>query len=162
MKLRDITTEWVRLYEYGEIAADDEQDLFLDTLKELLADSDEAIDSALSVRSMLQADVDMLDKEIKRLTAKKKAVENNIEHIEYGVKTVVELLPERKKETGLYKVGFRKNPPKVVIDDGAEIPIRFLIAQEPKIDRDGLKKAINAGEKFAGIRLESGESLSIR
>lgn len=162
MKLRDLPGEWMRLYEYAEVVADEEHDLFNDTLNELLADSDEALDNALTVRSMLLGDVDMLDREIKRLTAKKKAVEGNVSHIEYGVRAVVDLLPNRKKDTGLYKIGFRKSPPHVVIDDGADIPIKYLIAQDPKIDKEGLKAAIKAGESFEGIRLESGESLSIR
>lgn len=160
--LRELSEQFRLLYEMADIAAEGEEDIFQNTLEELAFDTSEKIDSACDVRSMLMSDSDMLDREIKRLTARKKRIDGNIKHIEYRIEEAVKLMPDRKCETSLYKVSFRKNPAKVVIDEGADIPIRFIIAQPPKTDLDGLKKAMKNGETFDGIRLENGESLSIR
>ena len=70
-----------------------------------------------------------------------------------------------KFKTALFSFGIRKNPPSVVIDEPylENIPARFLIPQDPTVDKKAMKDALKAGEDLTGLcHLEQTESLSIR
>ena len=70
-----------------------------------------------------------------------------------------------KFKTALFSFGIQKNPAAVVIDEGyiKNIPDRFLIPQDPQIDKKAIKEALKAGEDLEGIaHLEQTESLRIK
>ena len=63
--------------------------------------------------------------------------------------------------TGVGELKVKKNPPAVIIDDGAQIPAKYQrekIAIEP--DKKAIATAIKAGEEVPGAHMEQAVSLS--
>lgn len=57
----------------------------------------------------------------------------------------------------------RPTAPAVVIEDEAEIPTRFFVPADPKLDKVALKAALEAKEEIPGARLSNGGiSLTVR
>ena len=82
-----------------------------------------------------------LKEEEKRLSTKRKAMENGIERLKKLMQMAMTAAGEKKIACGTFTTSIQANPPKAVIDtDLANIPEKYLVAQEPTID----KKAILA------------------
>jgi hypothetical protein len=77
----------------------------------------------------------------------------------------MELTGKRKFKTALFSFGIQKNPASIVIDEDyiENIPPRYLIYQDPVIDRQKLKADLTAGMELDGIaHLEQTEGVRIR
>mgnify|MGYP002514674598 CR=1 FL=1 len=138
-----------------------------------LADTMEGIEGELEVKAEsyakvmknLEADVSAIKAEIDRLSERKKTIENNIKRMKAALQYAMELTGKTKFKTPLFSFGIQKNPAAVVMDEGyiENIPERFLIPQDPVIDKKAIKEALKAGEDLEGIaHLEQSESLRIR
>lgn len=138
-------------FETGEII-DSER---LDKLNMALNEKRENI--ALYIKNMI-ADSKAIDEEIKNLTARKKSINNKIDWLK---QYLANDLQGSKFETAKVVVSFRKSKA-VEINPDAEIPNEFLIQQEPKPDKAGLKKAIQAGAVITGVSIVEKSNISIK
>lgn len=138
-----------------------------------LADTMEAVEGELEVKAEnyakvirnLEADVAGIKAEIDRLSERKKTIENNIKRMKEALQFSMETTGKTKFKTELFSFGIRKNAPAVVIDadELVKVPLKYLVAQEPKIDKVKIKEDLKAGVNLDGVaHLESGSSLSIR
>lgn len=161
--LRELSSELQELYNMASELPTEEQDVFKDTLEAVCGELGCKLDGYMSVIASLQSDCEMLKKEEKRLADKRTVIENNIERMKERIKFFVANQPERKFDTDFYKFSIRKNAPALKYDEKtADIPIQFLVPQEPKFDKNAMKDAIKNGETFEGFTLESSESLIIK
>lgn len=145
-----------------------------DTDPQIIEDSLEAVsgeievkaDGYARVRAELMFTSAALKAEIDRLTARKRAIDNNIDRMMESLKNGLIAAGKPKFKTDLFSFSVQKNPPRVVIDDPSRIPEGFLIPQEPKVDTASIKeslKSVDAAASWEGIcHLEQGESLRIR
>lgn len=145
-----------------------------DTDPQIIEDSLEAVsgeievkaDGYARVRAELMFTSAALKAEIDRLTARKRAIDNNIDRMMESLKNGLIAAGKPKFKTDLFSFSVQKNPPKVVIDDPSRIPKAYLIPQDPKIDTAAIKNALKDADEaplWEGIaRLEQGESLRIR
>lgn len=111
----------------------------------------------------LELDAEALDSEIKRLSAMKQALnrkkEGIIKLIEYGMDKLE--LNEIKFAT--IKATRKLNPPKVVIQDGVDLPEQYLRTKtiiEP--DKTALKDALQNGEVIEGVRIQQDTRIEIK
>ena len=77
----------------------------------------------------------------------------------------MEVTGEKKIKGDLFTVAIQNNPSSVVMDEQylENIPEKYLIPQEPKLDRKKIAEDIKAGEDLNGIaHLEQTESLRIK
>ena len=161
MTLYEMNTEYIELLCLSEDPEVDPQ-LIADTMEAIEGDYNEKIENYGKVIRQLEHDAAALDYEAKRLKNRKDSIEASIKRMKAAIKESMELRGESKVDTQLFKFSIRKNPASVVIDDDAVVPVEYLIPQDPKVDKTELKKALNAGKVFDGIRLEQGTSLSIK
>lgn len=145
-----------------------------DTDPQIIEDSLEAVsgeievkaDGYARVRAELMFTSAALKAEIDRLTARKRAIDNNIDRMMESLKNGLIAAGKPKFKTDLFSFSVQKNPPRVVIDDPDRIPKGFLIPQPPKVDTASIKeslKSVDAAEMWEGVaHLEQGESLRIR
>lgn len=138
-------------FETGEIL-DSER---LDRLNMALNEKRENI--ALYIKNLV-ADSKAIDEEIKNLTQRKKSINNKIDWLK---SYLADDLQGNKFETPKVVVSFRKSK-SVYIQPNANIPDEFLIMQEPKVDKTGLKKAIQSGEVIAGVSIVEKSNISIK
>ena len=150
--LYELTDDYLTLLEMAEDPDIDEQ---------ALKDTMEGIEGALEIKAegyakvirTLEGDAAACDAESKRLRNKKQAIENNIKRMKAALQYAMQATGKTKFKTALFSFGIQKNP----------IPDRFLIPQDPQIDKKAIKEALKAGEDLEGIaHLSETYSLRIR
>ena len=164
MTLYELTSDYMNLLELAEDPDIDEQ-AFMDTLEGIDGALEDKAEGYAKVIRTLEGDAAACDAESKRLRNKKQAIERNIDRMKTALQYAMETTGKTKFKTALFSFGIQKNPAAVVIDEGyiKNIPDRFLIPQDPQIDKKAIKEALKAGEDLEGIaHLEQTESLRIR
>lgn len=105
-----------------------------------------------------------LKEEEKRLSTKRKSMENGIERLKKLMQMAMTAAGEKKIACGTFTTSIQANPPKAVIDtDLSNIPEKYLVAQEPTIDKKAILADLKDGADLEGVaHIEQGESLRIR
>lgn len=160
MTLYELTGQMMELKDMMEDTTIDQQTI-KDTLEGVEMEIEEKADGYAKIMKSIEGDIDILDKEIKRLTDKKKTLKTNVESLKKNLENAMLAVDKRKFKTNLFSFGIQKNPPSVVIDDETKIPKDFLIEKEPELDRKSLKEWLKDHDvDFA--HLVQTESLRIR
>lgn len=140
---------------------------------QMLADTMEGIEGELEVKcenyamvlKNLEGDVEALDNEIRRLTSRKKTLENNIKRMKEAVRDVMIATGKTKFKTELFSFSVQNNPASVVLDteDLDTLPDEFIRIKK-EADKAAIKEALLKGdEKLSGYaHIEQGQSLRIR
>ncbi len=112
---------------------------------------------------VLQGQADTFDAEIKRLTERKRALENQEKRIKEYIKEGMTTLGESKLQAGTFSISVSPSAGSVVIDDPAKIPSKFTtIVQTVVPNKAQIKEAIKAGEVVPGCYVKEGTTLKIR
>lgn len=134
-----------------------------DALNSLAMKREDKIENCLLMMKNLKAEAEAIKAEIDSLTERKKAAEKRAEWLkEY----VANSLGGETFETARVKVSYRKSY--TLEYNGAEgkelevTPIRFLKETAPKIDKDGIKKALKAGEEIPGYYIAAKMNLQVK
>lgn len=164
MTLYDLTSEYMDLLAMLE-DPDMDEEVLADTLEAIGGELEIKADGYARVMRQMDADAKAIKAEEERLYNRRKSLENRSAWLKQRLQSVMEVTGMRKFKTELFSFGIQKNPASVVIDEQyiENIPKEYLIAQEPKIDRQKLKEDLKAGKDLEGIaHLEQTESLRIR
>lgn len=138
------------------------QDDIKDTLEGLDYELEEKADAYARVIRTLECDVDSVDAEIKRLTDKKKRIQNNIRSMKQSLESTMIELGKKKIKTPLFGFNIQKNPPSVNILDESKVPDNFRIKQPDKIDRKSIIAELKESGNTDWAELVQTESLRIR
>lgn len=130
----------------------------LDKLHELKMDFDKKVSNTACFIKNTNAEIDALDNEIKALQARKKAKKNTVDYLKGNL---AKSMDGKTYEDAKCKVSFRKSE-QIVIADNADIPAKYLIAQEPKVNKAELKKCLKQGMEFYGVSLEEHSNIQIK
>ena len=105
-------------------------------------------------------EIDLYDREIKRLTERKQALKNAQERVKNNLKRAMEEfgIVEIKGQT--LKISFRKSE-SVEIDNIDELDEAYKRVKV-EADKTAIKQAIKSGEKVKGARLVENNNLQIR
>lgn len=133
-----------------------------DTLEGLDYELEEKADAYAKVIRTLECDVDSVDAEIKRLTDKKKRIQNNISSMKQSLESTMIELGKKKIKTPLFGFNIQKNPPSVNILDESKVPDNFRIKQPDKIDRKSIIAELKESGNTDWAELVQTESLRIR
>jgi len=160
--LYELKSEWMTLLDMLEEGADPE--VIEATLEGIDAEIEIKADNYARIIRQLEADVAALKSEIERMTERKKSLENNISRLKANLQDAMIVTGKEKFKTDLFSFGIQNNPPKVVIDDYAKIPVEYLIAQEPKVDNKAIKDFLSTTDDKRSFfaHLEQGKSLRIK
>lgn len=164
MTLYELTGEYADLQEQLATAADDDQiDAILDAMGAVECDIATKAVNYAKVQRNLQCMVDGFDAEIKRLTARKKALEHAITQSKGRVFDAMKALGLTKLDAGIGRFGIQKNPPGCEILDEAKIPAQYRIPQPDKIDTRAIIAAWReTGQQTEGAKVEQKEGLRFR
>lgn len=158
--LYELTDEFRQVLEMAEDADIDPQ-VIADTLEGIEGEIEDKADGYAMVIRQLEADVLTIRMEEERLARRRRLIDANIDRMKASLQAAMKTTGKTKFKTSLFSFGIQKNPASVVIDDEAKIPLRFLIAQPPKIDKAAIKKDLT-GISRPWAHLEQTESLRIR
>jgi hypothetical protein len=108
------------------------------------------------------AEADIIDAEIDRLTTLKKQRLKAVERLENNISQAMQLYNVDKIETPILKISFRKSE-SVEINNMAQIDAKFLnekVTVTP--DKKAIKDAIKAGETVEGATLVINQNIQIK
>ena len=160
--LYELTADLLTLQEMLEENVDEQ--VLIDTLEGVQGEYELKLESYCKVIKNLEADMEALKNEAKRLTDKRKVLENNVDRLKKAMFDSMKLTGTEKVKGALFTVAIQRNGGKlpVIVDvDVAELPDECVkVVESP--DLEAISKMIDAGNcKFAHYG-ERGESLRIK
>ena len=163
MNLYELTDQYLMLMEMGEDPDVDRQ-TFLDTMESIEGDYTDKLEGYGKVIRSFSATAEALRKEAAELTAKAQRMEKRAQDMKEAVKSSMMLTGRRKVNAGIFTFSIRENAPSVVLDEPyiENIPEDYLRYKDPDVDRQKIKKAIEAGEDITWAHLERSKSLIIK
>ena len=111
-----------------------------------------------------EAEIAGFKEEEKRLKERRQAKENGVKRLKDLMYKAQKASGEKKLQCGTFTTSIQANPPSCVIDtDLSHIPEKYLIPQEPAVDKKSILADLKDGADLDGIaHIEQGESLRIR
>ena len=163
--LYELKGDYLMLLEMAE-DPDTDVEVLADTLESLDYEIEEKADAYVAVIGELNADVEKIDAEIKRLTARKKLISGNVDRIKQNLQDTMTAIGKKKIKTPLHAISVVKNGGKtpVVVDsvDIEELPEAF-VKIEKSIDKTMIREYLESGEELPYARFgEQGYHLTIR
>ena len=160
--LRELTNDMYALLEYADSTDPDDQQVFQDTLDGLIAVIEKKADSYCTVMDQIKANIAAHDLEIKRLTARKKAMENNVDRMKDALLAAMVAMDEKKLKTDLYTITRCKNGGKQPMKIDGIVPDSYQrIVYE--VDNDKIRADLEQGAELPFAHLEPrGEHIMIK
>ena len=159
--LYELTGQLLQLMEMAEDETCDPEAI-RDTMEGLEMEVEEKADGYAKIIKTLEGNAASIDTEIKRLQEKKSSLANNINRLKKNLEKTMIVTGKKKFKTLLFGFNIQKNPPSVLIEEGAEVPEKYLVPQDPKIDKKAILADLKAGSSYDKISLVQTESLRIR
>lgn len=158
--LYEINEQILRCVKDGDMVVDTETGEVIDAaaLDSLQMARDEKLTNIGKWILDLKADAKAIREREISLAERRKAKENKAEQLMDYMNMI---LAGKKFECADFKASYRKSQA-VEVTDAEKIPAPYLIIQEPKVDKAGIKKALKAGEEVPGAKLVERNNLSIR
>jgi hypothetical protein len=146
----------------GIIAANEDDDQFINDLIEGETSAHETIDRIVIKIQEDQAKVDALGNVISQFQDRKKAFMNKIEAQRATIHKILNLFELPKIETASATISIKRMPPSIVVTDAVAIPLSYW-KHEPVLDKKLIKTELLEGKKINGCELSNGgETISIR
>jgi hypothetical protein len=165
--LYELTGDYAKFAEIAQQGDldDDMQAMLDDALANLADDIEVKLENYAKVIKNFESDIEGLKKEEDRLAGKRKTLENRVKSMKTAMRDAMIATGKLKVKGDLFSFTVRNNAPSVVMDVNyiEDVPEKYLIAQEPKIDRKLLAEDIKSGADLEGIaHLESSQSILIK
>lgn len=165
--LYELTGDYAKFSELMEMEElePEMQEALEEALDNLGEDIEFKLENYAKIIRNFESDIEGLKTEEARLAAKRKAKENAIKNMKERMTLAMQQTGKLDIKTPLFSFKVQKNTPSVVLDVHSvlDVPEKYRIPQEPKIDKKLLKADIEAGEDLDGIaHIERSESLRIR
>ena len=142
----------------GELTSEMENQLVINQ-KEL---QEKAINYGFAIKS-IEADINIIDDEIKRLQSLKISRNNAIDRMKSSILEAMQIYGIEKVSSATLNLSIRNNPESVELVN--EYQIHEIYRKERvtiSIDKIAIKKAIQSGEEVPGAVLKRTESLQIK
>ena len=160
--LYEITGDLLTLQAMLEDSVEDQ--VLLDTLDAVQGEYEIKLESYCKVIKNLEADIEALKNEAKRLTDKRKLLENNIDRLKKAMFDSMKATGTTKVKSGVFTVAIQKNGGKlpVIVDvETAYLPKELVkVVESP--DLEAIAKLIDSGNTQYAHYGERGESLRIK
>ena len=165
--LYDLTGDYAKFAEYMEqVELEPEmQEALEDALNNLGEDIEIKLENYAKIIKNFESDIAGLKAEEERLAKKRKAMENSIKNMKQRMTEAMIRTGKVDIKGELFKFKVQANPPAVVMDVNyiEDVPEKYLIAQDPKIDKKKLAEDLKAGVDLDGVaHLEASASIRIR
>ena len=164
-KLYELTSDLLTLQEMLEENVDEQ--VLIDTLEGVQGEYELKLESYCKVIKNLEADIEALKNEAKRLTDKRKVLENNVDRLKKAMFDSMKLTGTEKVKGALFTVAIQRNGGKlpVIYSDNVDLsklPDELVkVVESPNLD--AIREWLESGNAVTGFTLgERGESLRIK
>lgn len=136
-----------------------------DTLESVELEIADKLEGYAMVIKNIQSDIDGLKAEEKRLSERRRSLENSVKRMKEAMSSTLELVEDDDKgkkrvKTDKFSFYFIERA-SAVVEDVNELPINF-IKTEIKADSKALTEYLKSGNEVKGATLKVNKSLSIR
>lgn len=140
---------------------DPENEIIRDTLDALRGELEVKAEGYCKIIREFEGKVSIVDAEMDRLNQKKQTYANNIRRLKDTLLNAMLDTGHTKIKGDLFSLSVRNNAPSLG-DIPDKLPEKYLIPQDPKIDKKLLLSDIKAGEEIKGVTLRRTQSLLIK
>ena len=164
MNLYEIGLNYIELNEMVELAGDENIPAAINEfLEEIDGDFDDKVVNTVYVIRNQESSINALRDEEKRLQAKRKRLEKEVEGMKSWIFENMQADGKKQVDSDLFDIKVRKNPPKALIKDESLIPSEFVKIEEvKKINKRELLTRLKEGEIIEGAELVQEERLDIK
>lgn len=160
-ELTDQYEEILNMFYDGET----DEDLIFDTLESIEDEIEDKADNYAKLIKQLNADAEMLKAEEVRLNTRRKSLENRAARLKSNLQANLEFIGKTKFKTLLFSFCVATNggkQPLTITENLGEIPGKFLIPQDPVVDKDAIRELLEEKEVDWAHLEPRGKSLRIR
>lgn len=156
MKLYELPAQIGRL---AELAEDNGQEFVADTLESLQMEFEEKARNIVALSACMDSDVEAIDAEIKRLTARKKTIQARQEWVKSYLIDNMEKSGISKISCPLFSITLRKPAKAVLIEDESLLPDDCVsVVTTIKPDKKEIAKKLKEGVDVPGAKLVDGKA----
>lgn len=145
------------------------EEAIADTLEGIEADIDTKIDNTACLIKELEAEEAAIQAEEERLSQRRKSKAAARERISNYLSDMLHEIGKTEFESPRVRIGFRKTPGKVIAEDESgfirwamENDDSFITYGKPTLNKTAIKTALAAGRVLDGVRIETGEKMTIK
>lgn len=161
-KLYEISERYLNLEALLDRSDENIKEILLEGLNEIKEEFNEKALNLVKYIKNIESDIDGFKAEEKRLADRRKTLENQKESIKEYLYIEMQKIGQKKADLGLFKLNIQSNPASVKVLDEKLIDKKYLIEQEPKIDKKAILNDLKNNLEVKGCEIHQGESLRIR
>lgn len=166
MKLYEITAQYQNIYALLQNPEFAEKEDILTALDQIEDAFENKAQQTIFMMKNIEAEIDPIDTEIKRLQAMKKARQNNIDRIKNRLRENMKAVGMSKLNCGLFSLSYRLQEANAVELDETEFLANNLdedlVTVKVTPNKTEIKRRLKNGEEIIGARLVDSEVLTIR
>ena len=166
MKLYEITAQYQNIYALLQNPEFAENEDILTALDQIEDAFENKAQQTIFMMKNIEAEIDPIDTEIKRLQAMKKARQNNIDRIKNRLRENMKAVGKSKLNCGLFSLSYRLQEANAVELDETEFLANNLdedlVTVKVTPNKTEIKRRLKNGEEIIGARLVDSEVLTIR
>ena len=166
MKLYQITEQYQNIAALLDVPELAENEDILAALDKINDSFETKVEQTIFIMKNIEAEIEPIDAEIKRLQAMKKARSNNVERIKARLRENMAALAKDKVKCGLFSVSYRiAENNKLELDEQDFLDNCYdedLIVYSVKPNNAAIKQALKDGVDIVGAKLVDSEVLTIR
>ena len=166
MKLYEITAQYQNIYALLQNPEFAENEDILTALDQIEDAFENKAQQTIFMMKNIEAEIDPIDTEIKRLQAMKKARQNNIDRIKNRLRENMKAVGMSKLNCGLFSLSYRLQEANAVELDETEFLANNLdedlVTVKVMPNKTEIKRRLKNGEEIIGARLVDSEVLTIR
>jgi len=140
---------------------DEPTDEQVERLDSLVMELPDKVEGCCKYLANIQPTIEGLKAEEKRLSDKRKVLENKVTRFKHYIQSSMEIAGMYDVEAGTFTVKLQQNPKSVKVTDETLIPVDYIVTST-SIDKKSLKEALKSGEVSGAILESSGLSLRIK
>lgn len=138
-----------------------DNEVIRDTLEGLNGELEIKAESYCKVIKEFEGKAAMLDAELTRLTTRKSTYVKNVDRLKRALLNAMQTTNNAKIKGELFTLSLRNNAPS--LDEVPEkLPRKYMIKQNPTVDRKLLLSDMKLGVKIKGVTLKQTQSLMIK
>jgi hypothetical protein len=161
MRLYDLSEQYNTLAEMLEEDATNEA---LQTMLDGLEDAfDTKVESIIKLWRSKIGERDFIKQERMRLDLMEKRMEKQADWLKNYAESQMKAIGKQEIKSSLFKINLQNNPPKVIIQDGTQLPDEYInthISVTP--DKAKIKQAIDSGIELSGVTIIQEQSIRIK
>ncbi|MBC2052554.1 siphovirus Gp157 family protein [Listeria welshimeri] len=157
MKLYELTESYQNVLDIVEQL---EAETLKDTLDAITESIEVKAENTAKVIKTVNAEIEALDTEIKRMSSRKSTLKNNVESMKRYLKEELEKVGLDKVKGQHLTIRIQNNPQGVLVEDESKLGA-YLVEQPKKLDRKAILADLKDGKEIDGAEIQQGRSLRI-